>query len=398
MSDAEPNPGALIDRLLGLAVTRGASDLHVASGLPPILRVDGALQRADEPPLSARIVGALVALIATRDRDRGNAATATATLDDGELDLAFTHNEIRCRVNAFMTLAGPALALRMIRANAPSLAALGAPDALAALAVRSQGLVLVTGPTGSGKSTTLAAMIREINTTLARHIVTIEDPIEYVHQSGRSLVSQRQVGLHTPSFRDALRAALREDPDVVLVGEMRDLETISLALTAAETGHLVLATLHTSSAAKAVNRIIDVFPTGDKDMVRTMIAGSIEGVVAQTLLPKFGGGRVGAFEVLIATPAVRNLIREGKVAQLESMIQLGARYGMQSMRDAVDALVATGTVAASAAAPTLALIGAEEKAPTAHTTGARPDPPASALPQATEPPPASRTAKTGFTF
>jgi twitching motility protein PilT len=240
---------------------------------------------------------------------------------------------------------------RLIPQDIPALAALGAPPAVEKLTALQKGLVLVTGPTGSGKSTTLAALIDHINTTSARHVLTIEDPIEFMHRSKRSLINQREIGRDSRSFARALRSALREDPDVILVGELRDLETIGLALTAAETGHLVLGTLHTTSAAKTIDRLIDVFPSADKAMVRTMLSGSLRAVIAQTLLRRpDGAGRVAAFEVLVGTPAVANLIRENQISQINAMMQTGARYGMQLMTDAIQALVAMGLVDAAEAA------------------------------------------------
>jgi twitching motility protein PilT len=250
----------------------------------------------------------------------------------------------RFRVNVFMQSRGPGAVLRAIPTKIPSLESLNLPPVLKELCDRERGLVLVTGPTGSGKSTTLAAMIDLINETWNGHILTIEDPIEFVHKSKRCLVNQREVGPHTGSFANALRSALREDPDVILIGEMRDLETISLALTAAETGHLVFGTLHTSSAPKTVDRVIDVFPAGQQAQIRTMLSESLEAVVSQTLLKKKGGGRVAACEILVAVPAIRNLIREGKLHQIPSMMQTGQRVGMQSLDMALADLVKRGLV------------------------------------------------------
>ncbi len=262
-----------------------------------------------------------------------------------DLDFAIAFGEsARFRVNAFNINRGPAAVFRTIPTVIPSLEDLNAPPSFKQFAELEKGLVLVTGPTGSGKSTTLAAMINHINRNHPKHILTIEDPVEFVHKSDKSLINHREVGKHTKSFARALKSALREDPDVILVGEMRDHETISLALTAAETGHLVMGTLHTSSAAKTIDRIIDVFPAGDKDMVRAMIGGSLQAVISQALLKKIGGGRVAAHDLLVGTPAVRNLIRENKIPQIGSMMQMGQRYGMQTMEDCVKDLVARGVV------------------------------------------------------
>ncbi len=340
----------MLDTLLGLAAARGASDLHLSSGQVPMLRLHGELVATDQAPLSAE---ALAEMLAHAIPDPLRARYR----DTHDVDFALESGGRRFRANAYRILKGPAAAFRLVADKAPALADIGAPAVLTRLAELPRGLVLVTGPTGSGKSTTLAAMVDHINRHHARHIVTIEDPVEVIHESRRSLVSQREVGAHTASFASALRAALREDPDVILVGEMRDPETIQLALTAAETGHLVLGTLHTASAAKAVDRIVDVFPGPAKDMARTMLAGSLQAVVAQALLRRAdGGGRLAAHEVLVATPAVRALVRENKVPQIASMIQMGARFGMQSMADGVNALVRSGKVLPDEAAHVLAAV------------------------------------------
>ncbi len=327
--------------LLRHAAEVGASDLHVSAGEVPWLRVEGYLQPLSAPPLTAgSLAAALPALMPdplAGDFARGEDADFALALGEG----------LRFRVNAYHTRTGPAAAFRRVAETVPSLAELGAPPLLGALSATSQGLVLVTGATGSGKSTTLAAVIDHLNRSSACHILTLEDPVEVVHRSRRALVHQREVG--GTGFAGALRSALRADPDVLLVGELRDLETIALALTAAETGHLVLATLHTRAAAQAVDRLVDVFPAGDKDRVRLMLAESLHGVVAQTLVPRRDGrGRVAAFEVLVATPAIRNLIRENKVAQMVSMMQVGREAGMTTFADAFATLVAAGTVAAEA--------------------------------------------------
>jgi len=317
-----------------------ASDLHLSSGAPPVLRLHGELKPVKADALSPEQVrGMLHAVMTEEQRITWNR--------EHDLDFAITMGSTgRFRVNAFATDRGPAAVFRAIPASVPSLEALGAPAILTDLANLRNGLVLVTGPTGSGKSTTLAAMVDHINRSTAKHILTIEDPVEFVHQPDRSLISHREVGSHTASFSRALKSALREDPDVILVGEMRDHETISLALTAAETGHLVLGTLHTSGAAKAVDRIIDVFPSSEKDLVRAMLAGSLQAVVGQELLPKIGGGRVAAYDILVGTPAVRNLIRENKLPQIASMMQMGQRFGMKTLEDSVKELAAQGLVEA----------------------------------------------------
>jgi twitching motility protein PilT len=327
-------PAMDLTALLTTALARQASDLHLAAGMPPMLRVHGQIEALDWPVQSQKDVAALISQVMTAQQREVFAQTL-------ELDLAWTHAVLgRFRVNAFMQSRGAAAVFRCIPATVPALASLGAPAVLAELALRPRGLVLVTGPTGSGKSTTLAAMVDFYNRTRAGHILTVEDPIEFEHVAHKSIVNQREVGRHTHSFSAALRAALREDPDVILVGELRDLDTIRLALTAAETGHLVLGTLHTASATKAVDRIIDVFAAQDKEMVRSMLSESLEGVVAQTLCRTADGtGRVAAHEVMLGTPAIRNLIREGKVAQMYSTLQTGASQGMQTLDQSLAELV-----------------------------------------------------------
>ena len=329
-----------INELLSLTRDRAGSDLHLSSGNPPMLRVDGEIQPIDPDPLTSDAIKSMVYPI-MGDEQRANFEV------EGEIDFSFEFDaETRFRVNIFTNRQGAAVVFRLIPSDTLSLEDLGAPRVVRRLAELDMGLVLVTGPTGSGKSTTLAAMIDHINSTAKRHILTIEDPIEFIHTPKMSLVNQREVGRDTKSFARALRSALREDPDVILVGEMRDHETISLALTAAETGHLVMGTLHSSSAAKTVGRIVDVFPTGDKPMVRTMLAGSLQGVIAQGLLKRTdANGRIAAFEILIGTPAVRNLIRENKIPQIFSMMQMGTDFGMQTMSVAVDLLIEKGVVA-----------------------------------------------------
>ena len=337
--------------LLREAADKGASDLHLSAGEPPLLRVHGDLVRIEHPALTAEQVTELVNSIMS-DAQR---ATFQA---EHEVDFACElEGKGRFRVNCFVHSRGPGAVLRTIPTQIPALDSLHMPPVLKELCTRERGLVLVTGPTGSGKSTTLAAMVDVINQTWDAHILTIEDPIEFVHPPKRCLVNQREVGPHTNSFSNALRSALREDPDVILIGEMRDLETISLALTAAETGHLVFGTLHTSSAPKTIDRIIDVFPAGQQGQIRTMLSESLEAVVAQTLLKKKGGGRVAACEILIGAPAVRNLIREGKLHQITSMMQTGQRLGMQTLDMGLADLVKRGLIEPTALPPRPAMNG-----------------------------------------
>jgi twitching motility protein PilT len=327
-----------ITELLAFTQQTKASDLHLSSGNPPLLRVSGDLKPVKCDPLTPDQVKTMLYGIMTEEQ-------RTEYERENDLDFAISFGDsARFRVNAFVNNRGPAAVFRTIPTVIPSLKDLNAPAMFSQFAEFEKGLVLVTGPTGSGKSTTLAAMLNHINVNFSKHVLTIEDPVEFVHHSQRSLINHREVGRHTKSFARALKSALREDPDVILVGEMRDHETISLALTAAETGHLVMGTLHTSSAAKTIDRIIDVFPGSDKDMVRAMIAGSLQAIISQTLLKKVGGGRVAAHDILIGTPAVRNLIRENKIPQIGSMMQMGQRFGMQTMEDSVKSLVTQGLV------------------------------------------------------
>ena len=333
-----------ITQLLAFTMQNHASDLHLSPSNPPIIRVHGDLKRVKSEPLKSDDIRTMIYSVMTEDQ--------RAEFErDFELDFAIAFGEkARFRVNAFTTRTGTAAVFRSIPSLIPTMEELELPPIIRRFAELEKGLVLVTGPTGSGKSTTLASMIDYINETESAHIVTIEDPVEFFHVSKKSLVNHREIGPDTKSFAKALRSSLREDPDVILVGEMRDYETISLALTAAETGHLVFGTLHSNSASKTVDRIIDVFPTGDKEMVRAMLASSLQGVVAQSLLKRADGqGRIGAFEILVGTNAVRNLIRENQVAQLFSMIQTGARYGMVTMEEAIGALVEQGTIEKSEA-------------------------------------------------
>lgn len=315
-----------------------ASDLHLTPLNQPVIRASGDLKRIKTEPLSSEDIRSMLYSVMTEDQ--------RADFErEMELDFAISFGDkARFRVNAFTTRTGTAAVFRTIPSLIPTMEELELPPVMRRFAELEKGLVLVTGPTGSGKSTTLASMINYINENEAQNIITIEDPVEFFHTSKKSLIRHREVGVDTKSFARALRSSLREDPDVILVGEMRDYETIALALTAAETGHLVFGTLHSNSAAKTVDRIIDVFPTGDKEMVRAMLSSSLQGVIAQTLLRKVGGGRIGAFEILVGTNAVRNLIRENQVAQLYSMIQTGARYGMMTLEDSVNGLVEQGVI------------------------------------------------------
>lgn len=313
-----------ITELLSFSVSNGASDLHLSSGLPPMIRVDGDMRKLELPPLEHKDVYKLIYDIMS-DKQR------TELEENLECDFSFEIPKIaRFRVNAFNQNRGIAAVFRTIPSKVLTLEDLKCPAVFRDIASYPRGLVLVTGPTGSGKSTTLAAMIDYVNESRHDHILTIEDPIEFVHTSKNCLVNQREVHRDTHSFSNALRSALREDPDIILVGELRDLETIRLALTAAETGHLVFGTLHTNSATKTIDRIIDVFPAAEKGMVRSMLSESLDAVISQTLLKKIGGGRIAAHEIMIATPPIRNLIREDKVAQMYSTIQTSAAYGMKT--------------------------------------------------------------------
>lgn len=314
-----------IAELLAFAFKQGASDLHLSAGLPPMIRVDGDIKRINVDALDDRTVHNMVYDI-MNDKQQKDYEEFLETDFSFELP-----NIARFRVNAFNQQRGPAAVFRTIPSKILSLEQLNAPEKFKDISDQPRGIVLVTGPTGSGKSTTLAAMINFINETKHEHILTIEDPIEFVHTSKNCLINQREVGRDTLGFNEALRSALREDPDIILIGELRDLETIRLALTAAETGHLVFGTLHTSSAAKTIDRIIDVFPAAEKDMVRSMLSESLRAVISQTLLKKIGGGRVAAHEIMIGTAAIRNLIREGKVAQMYSAIQTSQNVGMVTL-------------------------------------------------------------------
>jgi len=328
-----------IEVLLEEVVKKKSSDLHLQVGLPPMLRVDGALiPVSGAEVLSDEAVEALIFAILDEDQKQ-------ILLKDKEFDFSFAFGELgRFRVNAFHERGNLAAALRLIPNEILTIEQLGLPQMVNKFADYPRGLVLVTGPTGSGKSTTLAAMIHKINMERSEHIITIEDPIEYTHRSKKSVIVQREVHYDTYSFSAALRSALREDPDVVLIGEMRDLETIASAITIAETGHLVFATLHTNSAAQSIDRMIDVFPPHQQPQIRSQLSNILMAICSQRLIPAIGGGRIAAAEILIATPAVRNIIREGKTHQLEAVIQTGAEFGMQSMDKNLAAMVHAGTI------------------------------------------------------
>ncbi|MBL4805253.1 MAG: type IV pilus twitching motility protein PilT, partial [Alphaproteobacteria bacterium] len=325
-------------QLLAFTMQNDASDLHLSAGSPPIIRSSGQLKRVKADPLSSEDIRTMLYSVMTEDQ-------RAEYEKHMEIDFAIALGEkARFRVNGFTTRLGACAVFRTIPTEVPTMEQLGLPPVMRRFAELEKGIVLVTGPTGSGKSTTLASMINHINMNEPKHILTVEDPVEFFHKSQKSLINHREVGTDTNSFARALKSALREDPDVILVGEMRDYETISLALTAAETGHLVFGTLHSNSAAKTIDRIIDVFPTGDKEMVRAMVASSLQGVVAQTLLRRADKGRVGAFEILVGTNAVRNLIRENQIPQMFSMMQTGSRYGMITMQDAIADLFEAGII------------------------------------------------------
>ena len=327
-----------ITELLAFSVENNASDLHLSTGTPPSIRVDGDVRKLNIPAFDEKDVNALVYDI-MNDRQRKEYEEKL------EVDFSFeVPNLARFRVNAFNQNRGPAAVFRTIPSKILSLDDLGCPDIFRDISALPRGLVLVTGPTGSGKSTTLAAMVDHINKNKHDHILTIEDPIEFVHENHSCLINQREVHRDTLSFSAALRSALREDPDVILVGEMRDLETIRLAMTAAETGHLVFGTLHTTSAPKTIDRIIDVFPGEEKAMVRSMLSESLRAVISQTLVKKVGGGRVAAHEIMMGVPAIRNLIREDKIAQMYSAIQTGMSHGMQTMDQCLQNLVNRGMI------------------------------------------------------
>ena len=328
----------ILSEIIHTAVKRDASDLHMTVGLPPIYRIDGDLVDANDTPLTEEDVAAAVKVLANENQMKMLKQT-------GEVDFAVTfEGTIRMRCNAFYQQGHTALALRMLPLKIPTIKSLDMSDIFIEMAEKPRGLVLLTGPTGSGKSSTLAAMLDHINHTRRRHIITLENPIEFVYKADKCIINQREVGDDTGSFAAGLRAALRQDPDVILVGEMRDLETISTAITAAETGHLVFGTLHTKGAANTIDRIIDVFPPEQQEQIRIQLADVLEYAVAKTLLPKVGGGRVAAYEILVATPAVRSLIRQNKSFQIASAMQTGKRQGMQLLDDALTELVRSGKV------------------------------------------------------
>ncbi len=319
----------LIDKLLQACVKQGASDIHLTVGQPPVFRLDGRMRKLETKVLEAEDTVALMKSI-TPDRCQRELQ------EIGGTDFGFAFGDLaRFRVSVFKQRSFTAMVLRQIPNEKLSMEVLGLPERVAEICMRPRGLFLVTGPTGSGKSTTLASMIDFINTTVDHHIITIEDPIEFYHDHKKSTVNQREVGVDVPSFSEAIKRALRQDPDVILVGEMRDLETIETAITAAETGHVVFGTLHTNSAQGTINRIIDVFPNSQQDQIRTQLAASILGIISQTLLPRVGGGRIAAHEFLVVTPGIANLIRENKIFRITSSIQTGAKLGMQLMDDAM---------------------------------------------------------------
>ncbi len=330
---------ARIEVLLDEVIKKKASDLHIQVGLPPMLRVDGALTPVNgADPLDEEAVEALIFSILDEDQKQ-------ILIKDKEFDFSFAFGDLgRFRVNAFHERGNMAAALRLIPNEILTIEQLGLPSIVNKFSEYPRGLVLVTGPTGSGKSTSLAAMVAKINNEQSKHIITIEDPIEFTHKSNKSVIVQREVHYDTYSFSAALRSALREDPDVVLIGEMRDLETIASAITIAETGHLVFATLHTNSASQSIDRMIDVFPPHQQPQIRAQLANILMAIVSQRLIPTIGGGRIAAAEILVATPAVRNIVREGKAHQLEAVIQTGAEFGMQSMDKQLVQLIHAGTI------------------------------------------------------
>ena len=331
--------GPRIELLLEEVVKKKASDLHLQVGLAPTLRIDGSLKPiAGSEILTEQVVESLVFAILDEDQKQ-------ILLKDKEFDFSFAFGDLgRFRVNAFHERGNLAAALRLIPNEILTIEQLGLPDIVNKMAEYPRGLVLVTGPTGSGKSTTLAAMVDKINSERAHHIITIEDPIEFTHKSKKSVLVQREVHYDTFSFSAALRSSLRQDPDVVLIGEMRDLETIASAITIAETGHLVFATLHTNSAAQSIDRMIDVFPPHQQPQIRSQLSNILMSIVSQRLIPTIGGGRQAAAEILVATPAVRNIVREGKTHQLDAVIQTGAEYGMQSMDKTLVNMIHAGTI------------------------------------------------------
>ena len=373
-----------LTELLRFAHEQGASDLHISAGLPPILRIRGEMVRLETPPMTREDAHAAIYDI-MQDHQKRHFE------EFHDIDFAFEIPGVsRFRANVMLQTRGEAAVFRLVPTRIRTLEELQMPPVLKALAERHRGLVVVTGPTGSGKSTTLAAMVNYVNESRSGHILTVEDPVEFVHESKRCLVNQREVGPHTNSFAAALRASLREDPDVILVGELRDLETTQLAISAAETGPLVFATLHTNSAAKTIDRIIDIFPSGQQAQIRAMLSESLEGVVAQTLLPsKDGKGRVAALEVLVGVPALRNLIRENKTAQILSVIQTGANHGMISLDQHLRELVMQGRLSREDAASHASNPSVFET-PGPHLTAAATPPVVRVGGAASGPPPAAR--------
>lgn len=352
-----------ITDLLISAQKNGASDLHLSALNPVLIRVHGDMVPLTQQPLSPdQVKEMLYAIMSEQQRSDYER--------DCEVDFAISFGEkMRFRINAFNTLRGPAAVFRSIPTRILPLEEINAPAILKKLCGLHKGLILVTGPTGSGKSTTLSSMVDYINSNESKHILTIEDPVEFMHVSKKSLVNQREVGASTKSFARALKSSLREDPDVILVGELRDLETIQLAITAAETGHLVMGTLHTNSAPKTIDRIIDVFPASDKEMIRSMLSVSLEAIITQALLKRSDGqGRIAAHEVLLGTPAVRNLIRENKIPQLYSLMQMGSKLGMRTMKDSVYALLNEGAINADTAKIALASSISEDEEPSESET------------------------------
>lgn len=339
----------IIEDLLKFTKQKGASDLHISSNAQPMMRVDGDMLKIDGAlVMSSSDVMEIIKSITSEEQ-------RAAFKQNLELDFSIQFGgQMRFRVNAFFNIYGPAAAFREIPLQIKSFEEIGAPEIIRSLTSCSKGLILVVGPTGSGKSTTLATFLDYINSNQKNHIITIEDPVEFTHANKKSLINQREVGSSTKSFANALRGALREDPDVILVGELRDVETIQLALTAAETGHLVLATLHTSSAAQTINRVIDVFPAHDKPLARSMLSSSIKAVISQKLVKKAGGGRCAAYEIMVANSSIRNLIREDKVPQINSIIELGKKSGMCLMKDSINELLAKGIISVEEAQEVLA--------------------------------------------
>lgn len=341
----------LMDKILKYALAHKCSDVHITTGSPPYMRVDGDIRNIPNAPIldQAWVTEILDSVM--------NDIQKKIFKSELELDFSIQFDDnIRFRVNAFRTINGPAAAFREIPDTIKSLKSIDAPAIVNNLTNARSGLILVVGPTGCGKSTTLAAMIDEINKNFTNHIITIEDPVEFVHTNKKSIINQREVGNSTLSFSNALRGALREDPDVILVGEMRDVDTIRLALTAAETGHLVLGTLHTSSAAQTVNRIIDVFPADDKMVIRSMLSTSLKAVISQRLLKKTGGGRHASFEVMVANPSIKNLIREDKIPQINSIMELGKKSGMRTMKESIEELLTKKIISNDVADKALSVI------------------------------------------